>query len=71
MSELTEETARQPENVKIRDWRIKVLEHAGYSAIHAREIAARDSGLDAIDLHEAIGLVANGCPPHLAAEILL
>jgi hypothetical protein len=70
MSELAEAVG-QTEEEKVENWRIEELIRIGYSSDDAVQIAARHSGPDAIDLHEAIGLVANGCDPKVAADILL
>jgi hypothetical protein len=51
----------------IEAWRAEALERAGYSAQEAAEIAARTD----IDLHQAVGLLENGCPLDLALRILL
>jgi hypothetical protein len=47
-------------------WRSQVLRHAGCDAALARDLAADAD----IDLHELLGLIDRGCPPHLAARIL-
>ena len=52
---------------RIERWRVEALERAGYEPRAAAAIAAR---LD-IDLHRATDLVGRGCPPDLAARILL
>jgi hypothetical protein len=51
----------------IEAWRAEALERAGYPAQAAAAIAARQE----IDLHRAIDLLGNGCPPELALRILL
>jgi len=51
---------------RVERWRAQALERAGYSTEAARELSAR---LD-VDLHRAIGMLENGCPPELAVEIL-
>jgi hypothetical protein len=56
-----------PELEQIAFWRLEVLEDAGYEGAVAAELAAR---LD-VDLHQAVRLVDRGCPPPLAARILL
>jgi hypothetical protein len=43
------------------------LVRAGFPAPRATELAGR---LD-VNLHEALALAANGCPPETAARILL
>jgi hypothetical protein len=55
------------ERDQVERWRAGELERAGFDVSLARKLAAR---LD-IDLHVAIELVANGCPPELAGQILL
>jgi hypothetical protein len=52
---------------QVERWRATELERAGYSADAAARIASRHD----VDLHRAIALVENGCPPELALKILL
>jgi hypothetical protein len=52
---------------QVERWRATELERAGYSAEAAGRLASR---LD-VDLHRAVQLVENGCPPELALKILL
>ena len=52
---------------RVEQWRAEALERVGYGAQGAAELAAR---LD-VDLHRAIALVENGCPPEMALQILL
>lgn len=52
---------------KIERWRAEELERAGYGTRAAGRLAARHD----IDLHRAIGLLEQGCPPELAVKILL
>lgn len=52
---------------RVERWRAAELERAGYPADGAARLASR---LD-VDLHRAIKLVENGCPPELALKILL
>ena len=47
-------------------WRLEQLLQAGYDSRDAGRLAARRD----IDLHEAVDLVSNGCPPELAVAIL-
>jgi len=47
-------------------WRFEQLEHAGYDTCSAAMLASRHS----IDLHEAVALIAKGCPPLTAVRIL-
>jgi hypothetical protein len=49
----------------IAEWRRERLLEAGFEQGLARELAD-----GRVDLHELIGLVESGCPPHLAARIL-
>lgn len=59
---------RETEAERILSWRLEELERAGYPAELARELAARFD----IDLHGAVALVTEqGCPPEMAARILL
>ena len=46
-------------------WRRERLLAAGFEGELARQLAD-----GRVDLHELIGLVESGCPPHLAARIL-
>jgi hypothetical protein len=52
---------------KIERWRAEELMRAGYGA----RAAGRLSGRHDIDLHQAVELLAQGCPPELAIKILL
>jgi hypothetical protein len=52
---------------QVERWRATELERAGYSAEAAARIASRHD----VDLHRAVQLVENGCPPELALKILL
>jgi hypothetical protein len=52
---------------RVERWRATELERAGYPADAATRIAQRHD----VDLHRAIALVENGCPPELALKILL
>jgi len=51
----------------VRIWRMEELERAGYSSPDARQLAE----LSYVDLHLATSLVRNGCPAHLAVQILI
>ena len=68
MSETTEiiETV-ESEQSKVESWRLHVLMEAGYPL----PLAERLAGNEAIDLHRAVELIASGCTPETAAEILL
>lgn len=52
---------------QVEHWRTEELVRAGYPAAAAAELAARHD----IDLHHAVELVGQGCPPELAVKILL
>ena len=55
------------ERDQVERWRAGQLERAGFDTSLARKLAARFD----IDLHLAVELIKNGCPPELAARILL
>jgi hypothetical protein len=55
------------ERDRVEAWRLRVLIDAGYPV----QIAERIAGDVDVDLHQAIRLLARGCKPELAAEILL
>ena len=67
MADATETIDRQNERAKVESWRLHVLMEAGYPLPLAEKLAA---ALDA-DLHAAVDLVARGCDPRIATEILL
>lgn len=50
---------------EVRAWRRETLARAGYPDELAGEIAESDA-----DLHQAVELLAQGCSPELAAQIL-
>jgi hypothetical protein len=52
---------------RVLRWRIAQLVRAGYDSDDATKLAAHPD----VDLHEALELVQNGCPPRIAARILL
>jgi hypothetical protein len=54
------------ERSKVESWRLHVLMEAGYPLPLAERIAGTE-----VDLHGAVELLANGCEPGTAAEILL
>lgn len=62
-TELFEETEAE----RVARWRAEELERAGFAPDTAHILAGRAD----IDLHSAVQLVERGCPPDLAAEILL
>jgi hypothetical protein len=51
----------------VERWRAEELERAGYAPQDAAAIAARPE----VDLHHAVELLAKGCPPQVALQILL
>jgi hypothetical protein len=57
----------ETENERVERWRAQELERAGYSPDAAAKLAARSD----VDLHRAIDLLAQGCSPALALDILL
>jgi hypothetical protein len=61
------ETELNDEVEVVVSWRAEQLELAGYGAAAAAKLAARVD----VDLHVAMGLVAAGCEPELALQILL
>jgi hypothetical protein len=54
------------ERAKVESWRLHVLIEAGFPLPLAERLAASEA-----DLHFAVELVTQGCPPQTAAEILL
>ncbi len=54
------------EKAKVESWRLHVLIEAGYPLPLAERIAASE-----VDLHVAEEMIAAGCSPATAAEILL
>jgi hypothetical protein len=52
---------------RILAWRREQLTRAGYTDRDAADLAEHNH----VDLHAAVALVSNGCPPALAARILL
>jgi hypothetical protein len=52
---------------RIERWRLDALERAGYPSTDAVELAVRHD----VDLHHAVELLQQGCPPELALRILL
>jgi ABC-type amino acid transport substrate-binding protein len=55
------------EQDQVERWRTRELERVGFDIALARRLARR---LD-VDLHQALDLIDRGCPPELAARILL
>jgi len=67
MAETTERILDiQSEQAKVESWRLHVLMEAGYPLPLAERLAGSEA-----DLHEAVSLLAKGCSPATAAEILL
>jgi hypothetical protein len=60
-------TIIETESERVERWRTDELLRVGYDVETATVLAA-DS---AVDLHSALELVERGCPPDLAARILL
>lgn len=52
---------------KIERWRAEELVRAGFGPRAAGRLATRHD----VDLHRAVGLLEQGCPPQLALKILL
>jgi hypothetical protein len=52
---------------RVFEWRCEVLERTGFPVRLAYKLALRTD----VDLHRAIDLVRRGCPPELAARILV
>jgi len=68
MTMATAETNVQPTEQEIVEaWRAEELERAGYPPGLAAELAICSH----VDLHRASSLIARGCTPELAAQILL
>jgi hypothetical protein len=61
-----ETNTKATEQEIVERWRAEALERAGYPEDVATELALRAD----IDLHHAMGLIAKGCTPELAAAIL-
>jgi hypothetical protein len=61
------ETQRLDETAEILEWRYETLLAAGYSEQEALLLATGDD----VDLHLACDLVARGCPPRTAVQILV
>ena len=66
MAETTQELELESEREKVESWRLHVLMEAGYPLPYAERLAGSSA-----DLHTAVALVARGCRPEVAAEILL
>ncbi|HEY6960599.1 MAG TPA: hypothetical protein VI408_01780 [Gaiellaceae bacterium] len=61
-----ESNIRPTEQELVERWRAQELERAGFPEDLAAEFAVRND----VDLHRAIAMVAAGCAPELAADIL-
>jgi hypothetical protein len=59
-----DDTRRSEEEVAIREWRAHQLQRLGLSRLLAHTFGAR------VDWHEVAELVARGCSPELALEIV-
>ena len=64
---VVETDVRETEAERVERWRAEELERAGFDACSAAQLAARSD----VDLHKAIALIRRGCPPDLAARILI
>ena len=51
----------------VEAWRLEELLRAGYSKQAAEALAVRSD----VDLHHAVSLVKQGCPPEIAVAILI
>jgi coenzyme F420-reducing hydrogenase gamma subunit len=67
LREATSERVAEREAEKVVRWRREQLIAAGYDAKSAARLAKRLE----VDLHAAVDLVANGCPPATAVRILV
>ena len=61
------ETLAEEEAAEVMEWRFSQLTRSGFSTLDAIRLATRVD----VDLHQAVDLVARGCPPSLAMHILL
>jgi hypothetical protein len=61
------EDLRIDEAAEVLAWRFDALCRSGFDLDAAAVLAANVE----VDLHEAVELVGRGCPPQLAARILL
>jgi len=57
----------ETESERVTAWRACELLKAGYEPLVAVDLAEHSE----VDLHVALELVGRGCPPDLAAQILL
>ena len=61
------ETYIETETERVERWRMSELLRVGFD-VESATLLASDLG---VDLHAAIDMVERGCPPDLAARILL
>jgi hypothetical protein len=64
---MTADVMIREETDLVEAWRARQLELAGYRAQDAAKLARRFD----VDLHAAVDLLTQGCPPELALKILL
>ena len=62
----TQQDAQEAEAALVLSWRYRVLREAGYDRDDAFILARTE-----VDVHVAADLLARGCPPRTALEILL
>jgi len=67
MTAAQSEDPRIDEAAEVLAWRFDALCRSGFDLDAAAVLAANVE----VDLHEAVELVGRGCPPQLAARILL
>ncbi len=67
MEKMLIQRPRSREDERVLDWRFDVLEAGGYNPVAALALASSQE----IDLHVAVGLLANGCSQDTALRILL
>lgn len=65
--EIAEAEPEEREDERVVEWRRRTLERAGYAVEDAGVLAADLT----VDLHVAVALLEDGCPPEVALEILL
>jgi hypothetical protein len=66
LEEITAEVYDEKEAL-VLEWRVETLKRAGFAADAALDLAFSKH----VDLHDAVGLVKQGCPPETALRILL
>ena len=67
MARVTSQRLERPEAEEVARWRLERLVEAGYDRDTASFLAQRVD----VDLHVAVTLVGNGCPPATAVRILI